>query len=68
MLTKAVLLAVRHGKMQTFNAASGHLDSLGSFVYMAVVSSLASAAFSRQHHRPAKKQDAQHNLSWSSLR
>lgn len=55
--------------MQSFSAAPGHLESLASFVYMAVVSSLASAAFSRQH-RPAKTQQAKESLnpSWSSLR
>ena len=70
MLTKAALLAVRHGKMQSFNAASGHLDTLAFFVYMAVVSSLASAAVSRQHDRRAKKQEGKHSLkpSWWSLR
>ena len=70
MLTKAASHAVRHGGMQGFNAAPRHLDSLASFAYMAVVSSLASAAFSHQHHQPAKKQEAKHSLNagWLSLR
>ena len=65
-----VVLAVKHGKLQPFNVEPAHLDSLGSLAYMAIVSSLASAAFSRQTQRRAKKQEAEHraDTSWSSLR
>lgn len=62
--------AVKHGKMQNFNVEPGHLDSLRSLAYMAVVSSLASAAFSRQCQRRSQKHDSEPQVgtSWSSLR
>lgn len=65
------MLAVKHGKMQHFTVEPAHLDSLGSLAYMAIVSSLASAAFSRQcSQRRGKKQEAKRrpDTSWSSLR
>ncbi|KAL3148833.1 hypothetical protein ABBQ32_001711 [Trebouxia sp. C0010 RCD-2024] len=69
--SEAPTIAVKHGKMQNFNVEPAHLDSLGSLAYMAIVSSLASAAFSRQcSQRRAKKQEAKRrsDTSSSSLR
>lgn len=64
---------VQHGKFQSLRPLGGHCDSFCSLIYMAAVSSLASAAYTQRQRQQSRKQqnevqgpEKQHR--WSQFR
>lgn len=63
---------VQHGKIQSLRPLAGHYDSFCSLIYMAAVSSLASAAYIQQRQQSGRQhnevQGPEKQRKWSQFR